>query len=66
LAQARRESASKLQPPGGIRQPQQWEYLIIPESLYRQHEQATFTTIAEFSRPIRDALIARIMGTLAL
>jgi len=60
------ESASKVQPPAEILQSRQWEYLIIPENLYRKHEQATFSTIAEFSRPIREALIAKAEGTLQL
>jgi len=60
------ESASKVQPPSEVRQPQEWEYLIIPENLFRQHEQATFSTLAEFSRPIRDALIGKAEGALAL
>jgi type III restriction enzyme len=58
------ESASNTQPPDGISQPQQWEYVIIPESLYRQHEQATFSTLVEFARPIRDSLIAKAEGAL--
>jgi type III restriction enzyme len=58
------ESASNTKPPDGISQPQQWEYLIIPESLYRQHEKATFSTLAEFAQPIREALISKAEGAL--
>jgi type III restriction enzyme len=64
-AQAWCESASQVAPPNEVRQPQHWEYLIIPESLYRKHEQATFGTLVELCRPIRDNLIAKAVGELA-
>ncbi len=60
------ESATTVEMPDEIGQSQQWEYLIIPESFYRSHENATLLTLAEISRPIRDALTAKAEGALAL
>lgn len=57
-------SISGVAPPHGLDQPVAWEYLLLPEGLYRANEGASFTALLPLMRQARNQLIAGQSGTL--
>jgi type III restriction enzyme len=58
------ESISGVGPPINLKQPTTWEYLVLPESLYRANEGASFAALLPFMRRERERLIAEHLGIL--
>jgi type III restriction enzyme len=57
-------SISGVAPPRGVDQPTAWEYLLLPEGLYRANEGASFTALLPLMRQARDQLVASQRGEL--
>jgi type III restriction enzyme len=57
-------SISGVAPPPGMDQPTAWEYLLLPEGLYRANEGASFTALLPLMRSERDKLVAAEKGEL--
>ena len=53
------KNASRISPPSDIRQPSQWEYLILAESIFKANSPLTFGELAKFCRLERDRMITR-------
>ncbi|MEW6326203.1 MAG: DEAD/DEAH box helicase family protein [Thermodesulfobacteriota bacterium] len=60
------EQASLVPPPEGMNQPQQWEYLILSESLYKSNRGLSFEALVPFCKGLRDNIIARAKSQLFL
>jgi type III restriction enzyme len=57
-------SISGIVPPPGLAQPAAWEYLLLPEGLYRANEGASFSALLPMMRQQREALVAAEKGEL--
>jgi type III restriction enzyme len=57
-------SISGVAPPAGLDQPRLWEYLVLPESLYRANEGASFTALLPLMRQECQTLVAAEKGEL--
>src|SRR5665213_728859 len=51
-------------PPALLVQPTAWEYLLLPESVYKANEGASFTALLPLMRQARDRLVAAEKGEL--
>jgi type III restriction enzyme len=59
-------SASRVAPPNGVSQPQQWEYIILKESVFNANEGASFNALLALMRQEAVALTAGLYGELGL
>ncbi|MEP0914219.1 DEAD/DEAH box helicase family protein [Leptolyngbya sp. GB1-A1] len=50
----------------GLRQPQEWEYLILKQSVFEANEGASFNALLPIMRQEREALVAGLYGELGL
>jgi type III restriction enzyme len=60
------EQASLVPPPDGLKQPQEWEYLVLSETLYKSNHGFSFDALAPFCRGLRDNIIAKTKSKLFL
>jgi type III restriction enzyme len=58
------KAASTVTPPGS--QPQEWEYIILKQSVFEANEGASFNALLPLMRMEREALIAGLYGELGL
>jgi type III restriction enzyme len=58
------KSASTVAPPN--QQPQEWEYIILKQSIFDANLGASFTALLPIMRQQRDRLVAKLYGTLGL
>ncbi|MFZ3122868.1 MAG: DEAD/DEAH box helicase family protein [Thermodesulfovibrionales bacterium] len=58
------EQASLVPSPEEMKQSQEWEYLILSESLYRSNRGLSFEALAPFCRGLRDNIIAQAQSKL--
>ncbi len=57
-------SINGLAPPADRDQPATWEYLLLPEAVYRANQGASFTALLPLMRRARDELVAQAKGVL--
>ncbi|PIS35945.1 MAG: hypothetical protein COT35_13770 [Nitrospirae bacterium CG08_land_8_20_14_0_20_52_24] len=60
------EQASLVPPSVDMKQPQDWEYLIISESLFKANKGLSFEAFIPFCRGLRDNIVAKAKGQLFL
>lgn len=60
------EQASLVSPIEEMKQPQEWEYLILSESLYKNNKGLSFAALAPFCRGLRENIIAKAKSQLFL
>ena len=60
------EQASLVPSPEEMKQSQEWEYLILSESLYKSNKGLSFEALAPFCRGLRDNIIAQAQSKLFL
>jgi len=60
------EQASLVYPPADMKQPQEWEYLILSESLYKNNKGLSFEAFAPLCRGLRDNIVAKAKSQLFL
>lgn len=53
------KNASRVSSPSDIKQPSQWEYLILAESIFKANSSLTFGELAKFCRIERDRMISK-------
>ncbi len=53
------EQASTVPPPGEFRQPQEWKYLILSESLFKNNLGLGFDALVPLCRGLRDTILAQ-------
>jgi type III restriction enzyme len=53
------ESASAVMLPDGMDQPQEWEYLIVAESIFKANRGLSFDGLLPFCQTVRDQIISR-------
>ncbi len=53
------DQASTVLPPKEYNQPQEWEYLLLSESLFRKNEGLGFQALVSFCQALRDRVIAQ-------
>ncbi|MEW6358547.1 MAG: DEAD/DEAH box helicase family protein [Planctomycetota bacterium] len=53
------EQASTVLPPPGVEQAQEWEYLLLSESLFKSNEGLGFDALAPLCRGLTDKIVAR-------
>lgn len=58
------EQASLVPSPEEMKQSQEWEYLILSESLYKSNKGLSFEALAPFCRGLRDNIIAQAQSKL--
>jgi type III restriction enzyme len=58
------EAASRAAPPEGLDQPQEWEYLLLPEDLFRANFHLSFDAFVPMCRDVSDRVIANASGRL--
>lgn len=58
-AQSWCETASTVAPPEHISQPQEWEYLIIAEGMFKANRGLSFEALVPFCRSVRDQIVSR-------
>ena len=58
------EQASKVFPPSDYNQPQEWEYLLLSEGLFKQNQGLGFEALTPLCRGLRDQIIAQAQGKL--
>lgn len=58
------EQASLVQPPDDMKQPVEWEYLILSESLYKSNKGLSFEAVAPLCKGLRDNVIAKAKSRL--
>jgi type III restriction enzyme len=58
-AQSWCETASTVAPPAEFNQPQQWQYLIVAESIFKANRSLSFDALAPFCHSICDQIVAR-------
>lgn len=58
------EQASLVSSSEEMKQPQEWEYLILSESLYKSNNGLSFEALAPFCRGLRDNIIAQAQSKL--
>jgi len=58
-AQSWCESASTVTLPDAINQPQEWEYLILAESIFKANRGLSFESLLPFCQTVRDQIISR-------
>lgn len=60
------KSASRVSPPKGINQPQEWEYIILKQSVFDANEGASFNALLSIMRQETAMLTANLYGELGL
>jgi hypothetical protein len=60
------EQASLVSSPEGMEQPQDWEYLILSEELYKNNKGFSFEAIVPLCRGLRDNIVAKAKNQLFL
>jgi type III restriction enzyme len=60
------EQATLVQPPEDMKQPQEWEYLIISESLYKSNKGLSFEAFFPLCKGLRDNIVAKAKSRLFL
>ncbi|MGK7892705.1 MAG: DEAD/DEAH box helicase [Xenococcus sp. (in: cyanobacteria)] len=60
------KSASRVEPPKGINQPQEWEYILLRQSHFNNHEGASFKALLPIMRQETASLVAGLVGELGL
>lgn len=60
------EQASLVSPTGDMKQPQEWEYLILSEGLYKNNKGFSFEALTPLCRGLRDKIIAQAQSRLFL
>jgi type III restriction enzyme len=58
------EAATAVSPPSDVPQPQRWEYVILPEDLFKAARELTFEALVPMCRGRCNAVIANAMGRL--
>jgi type III restriction enzyme len=58
-AQSWCETASTVRPPDQMHQPQEWEYLIVAESMFKANRGLSFEALVPFCTAVRDQIISR-------
>jgi type III restriction enzyme len=53
------KNASRISPPSDIKQPSQWEYLILAESVFKANSNLSFGQLVEFCRLQRDSMLSK-------
>ena len=60
------ERASTVAPPTDVKQPQEWEYLIISEKIYQNNKRLSFSGLVPMCQGLRDQIIAQAKSQLFL
>jgi type III restriction enzyme len=60
------EQASTLNPPEGLNQPKEWEYLLLSENSFKQNSGLSFAGLIPLCRALRDNVIAQAESRLFL
>ena len=60
------EQASLVSPAEGMHQPQEWEYLVLSESLYQTNKGLSFEALVPFCRGLRENIVAKAQSKLFL
>lgn len=60
------EQASTLNPPEGLNQPKEWEYLLLSENIFKQNSRLSFEGLIPFCRALRENIIAEAGGKLLI
>jgi type III restriction enzyme len=58
-AQSWCETASTVKPPAGVDQPQEWQYVIVAESMFKANRGLSFNALVPFCQSVRDQIISR-------
>jgi len=58
------EQASTVSSPSEFEQPQEWEYLLLSEGLFKSNQGLGFEALIPLCRGLRDQIIAQAQGTL--
>lgn len=58
-AQSWCETASTVRPPDSVRQPQEWEYLIVAEGIFKANRGLSFDALVPFCRAVCEQIISR-------
>jgi hypothetical protein len=58
-AQSWCETASTVAPPADFNQAQEWQYLIVAESIFKANRGLSFDALSSFCHSVRDQIIAR-------
>ena len=58
------EQASTVVPASEYNQPQEWEYLLLSEGLFKSNQGLGFEALVPLCRGLRDKIIAQAQGTL--
>ena len=58
------EQASLVSPPEDMQQPQEWEYLIVSESLYKNNKGLSFEAFVPLCKGLSDNIIAKAKSRL--
>ena len=58
------DQASTVSSPSDFEQPQEWEYLLLSEGLFRNNQGLGFEALVPLCRGLRDKIIAQAEGTL--
>ena len=58
------EQASMVPPPEDVKQPQEWEYLILSENLYKGNKGLSFEAFVSLCRGLRDNIVAKAKSRL--
>ena len=60
------KSASRVSSPQGLNQPQEWEYIILKQSVFDANERASFNALLSIMRQETTMLTADLYGELGL